>query len=492
MTAISESCSLLPIEQLRINQRHTALNDTGGASNMNNNGSKPTYIEPEGHNAATALDEAPDEKLTAQALENIHNTERLSGFGWFAAKMQDIFQTAKPSQAKRQSSHLKAAPIMMSAGLLLLLATGLLFLLSKPESSVHSHFRQPNGLTGTDDRKPISSSSTESPVTENQLAGGETNRDTQRISDLRAAGRPSEGSGAHPFSFADASAPNNTPSMQTPTTTSELQNPATVFVANAASTPALNLATDLRAPEPQLPSGTEIIAHTTNAISSGLESPVIAIVDRNVYLGTAAVIPQGARVIGYTAGAVKDRINVRFTSLILTSNRELTISGLALMKDGSAGLVGTVQGSGHRVLATATRIGTGAAVVATEFAGAGSLNQPFSQGDYLRNQMAYEVASEGSRYSNHLQQPTSVPIVTVGTNQPIRIFLLNSLSVSDSRVRSSKSAQQTNATSTLAADQNQVPEQSLAVAQTAYIQALEAQLADMRAALDARKLNGHN
>jgi hypothetical protein len=161
------------------------------------------------------------------------------------------------------------------------------------------------------------------------------------------------------------------------------------------------------------------------------------------------------------------------------------------MKDGSAGLVGKVQGSGHPVLATATRIGTGAAVVATEFAGAGSLNQPFSQADYLRNQMAYEVASEGSRYSNRLQQPTSVPIVTVNTNQPIRIFLLNAMSVSDGRIRSSKSPQQADAP-TLSADQNQSPDQSLAAAQTAYIQALEAQLADMRAALDARKSNGHN
>jgi hypothetical protein len=463
---------------------------------MNNNGSKPTYVEPEGKNTATAVDEVPDETLTAQALENIQDTERLSGFGRFAAKMQDFFQASKPSQARQQSSHLKAAPIMMSAGLLLLLATGLLFLLSKPESSVHSHFRQPNGLAGIDDRKPVNPSDTESPVTENQLASGETNRVTQPTSRVRAAGRASEGASARPFGFADGSAPSNSSISPTPTTSSELQNPATVFVANPASTPVFNLpniSSDVRASDSALPSGTEIIAHTTNAISSGLESPVIAIVDRSVYLGNAVVIPQGARVIGYTAGAAKDRINVRFTSLVLPNNHEVTISGLTLMKDGSAGLVGKVQGSGHPVLAIATRIGTGAAVVATEFAGAGSLNQPFSQADYLRNQMAYEVASEGNRYSNRLQQPTNVPIVTVNTNQPIRIFLLNAMSVSDGRIRSSKPPQPTDtAMPTLTSDQNQSSEQSLAAAQTAYIQALEAQLADMRAALDARKSNGHN
>lgn len=104
--------------------------------------------------------------------------------------------------------------------------------------------------------------------------------------------------------------------------------------------------------------------------------------------------------------------------------------------------------------------------------------------------MAYEIASEGSRYSNRLQQPTSVPIVTVKTNEPIRIVLLNTLSVSDGRIRGGK--QQQTETTTLATEQGLSPAQALAAAHTAYIQALEAQLADMRATLDAKKSNGHN
>src|SRR5437868_11284124 len=88
-------------------------------------------------------------------------------------------------------------------------------------------------------------------------------------------------------------------------------------------------------------------------------------------------------------------------------------------KDGTAGLVGRVIGKGNPVLAGAARVGTGAAVVATEFAGQGSLNQPFSQSDYLRNQMAAEVASQGSQLSNRWQQTMSVPIVAVDANQSI-------------------------------------------------------------------------
>src|SRR5262249_56594540 len=88
----------------------------------------------------------------------------------------------------------------------------------------------------------------------------------------------------HRFAFGDGNAPISNPSISSnPATTSELQNPATVFVAAPASNPVVNLASayhDQRSSGLQLPSGSEIIAHTTNAISSGLESPVIAIVDR--------------------------------------------------------------------------------------------------------------------------------------------------------------------------------------------------------------------
>jgi len=319
-----------------------------------NNGFKTNFIEPKQNPGAAVIDEVPDEKLATQAIEDIRDTERLSGFGRFATKMQNLFQASSPSQTKQQSSHLKAAPIMMSAGVLLLLATGLLFLLSKPESAVHSHFRAPTGLSGADDRKPVNRSNTESPVTESQLVGSDTNSDAS-ASRARATGHVREEGTTSRFSFANDSGgiAHSSGSPNVPNAVSELQNPATVFVANPVSNPAFNPLPNIRASREsgvQLPSGTEIVAHTTNAISSGLESPVIAVVDRNVQLGDAIVIPQGARVIGYTAGAVKDRINVRFASLILPNNREVTISGLALMKDGSAGLVGKPQGSGHPVL----------------------------------------------------------------------------------------------------------------------------------------------
>jgi hypothetical protein len=159
----------------------------------------------------------------------------------------------------------------------------------------------------------------------------------------------------------------------------------------------------------------------------------------------------------------------------------MPISGLALMKDGSAGLVGKAKGKGNPVLAGAARIGTGAAVVATEFAGQGSLNQPFSQADYLRNQMAAEVASQGSQFSNRSQQAMGIPIVAVDANQSVTIFLLDPLTISGKASPNAIAPSELHSAGAIT-EQGQTSEQALVVAQTAYIQTLEAQLAEMKAA----------
>lgn len=445
---------------------------------------KTTLVEPE-KNVAVVDDRTSDDEVAAKALEEIRSAERLSGFGRFATKLQNFFQASKPQQSKQERSHLKIAPIMMSAGVLMLLATGLLFVLSKPESKVPSHFRQSVGLAGSDAQNTAAKMTTEPPVTEDQLAGQDPSASaatTSSTSRKNALQNPS----ARRFSFAsdEASAgspPPTQPGMQSGTT--GLATPATVFVDDPAA--GTNLRSVVAAPSSQqsgleLPVGTEVVAHTTNAISSGLESPVVAVVDRSVQLRDAIVIPEGSRVIGETAGAVKKRVNVRFTSVVLPSEQQMAISGLALMNDGSAGLLGKVEGKRNSVIGGAARIGTGAAVVATEFAGQGSLDQPFSQSDYLRNQMATEVASQGNQLSNRWQQPMNTPIVAVDANQPITIFLLEPLTISGKAIRNVTAPLQISQTA-ISAEPNQGSDQALIEAQTAYIQALEAQLAATKA-----------
>jgi hypothetical protein len=105
--------------------------------------------------------------------------------------------------------------------------------------------------------------------------------------------------------------------------------------------------------------------------------------------------------------------------------------------------------------------------------------------------MAAEVAVQGNQLSNRLQQPMSIPIVNVGTNQPLRIFLLNAVNLGAGGNQNSQPAM-SNAFANTTTDQTTSSEQSLVSAQTAYIQALEAQLADMRAALNGKQPNGQH
>jgi len=440
---------------------------------------KTAVVEPE-KNVAVVDGHEPDDEVAAKALEEIRSTERLSGFGRFARRLQRLFQASNTSQSKQGMSHLKAAPIMMSAGLLLLLATGVLFLLSKPESAVPGHFRQPTGLVGSNHQSRLVTTPAEPPVTEDELAGQDASAGAATASSTAKKGATQTIS-SHSFSFAGNGNSPAQPGVQSGP--NGLGTPATVFVddpsASAVLRPNITTPTSPQAVV-ELPEGTEIIAHTANAISSGLESPVVAVVDRPIQLGNTTVIPEDARVIGQTAGAVKDRVNVRFTSVVLPNDREMVISGLALMKDGSAGLVGKVKGKRNPVLAGAARIGTGAAVVATEFAGQGSLDAPFSQSDYLRNQMASEVASQGSQLSTRWQQPFGVPIVAVDANQPITIFLLEPLTVSGKTIQSASAASQP-PQAVPNAEHKQPSDQALIEAQTTYIQALEEQLTESKA-----------
>ena len=445
---------------------------------------KTTLVEPE-KNVAALSDGASDDEVAAKALEEIRSAERLSGSGRFAMKLQNFFQASKPQQSKQERSHLKIAPIMMSAGVLILLATGLLFVLSKPESAVPSHFRHPVGLAGSDTQNQAVKTTTESLVTEDQLAGQDPSSGAMTTSSSSKKNALQNASTRRfPFASDEASTgspPPTLPVMQSGTT--GLATPATVFVDDPAA--GTNLRSVIAAPTSQpsgleLPVGTEIVAHTTNAISSGLESPVVAVVDRSVQLRDAIVIPEGSRVIGETAGVAKNRVNVRFTSVVLPSDQQMAISGLALMNDGSAGLLGKVEGKRNPVLGGAARIGTGAAVVATEFAGQGSLDQPFSQSDYLRNQMAAEVASQGNQLSNRWQQPMNMPIVAVDANKPITIFLMEPLMISGEAIRNVSAAPQISQAA-ISAEPNQGSDQALIEAQTAYIQALEAQLAETKA-----------
>ncbi|MFA6093853.1 MAG: TrbI/VirB10 family protein [Elusimicrobiota bacterium] len=94
-----------------------------------------------------------------------------------------------------------------------------------------------------------------------------------------------------------------------------------------------------------LPTGFVFPARLENAIYSfNVETPAIAVVERNVTYRDQVVIPAETRVIG-TVSVLKsnDRILIHFHTLVFKDGDEVKISAIALSIDGSAGLKGKVE-----------------------------------------------------------------------------------------------------------------------------------------------------
>jgi hypothetical protein len=429
-------------------------------------------------------EEKPDEgqqRLAEAAVQSLREAERISGFGRWMLKVRSLFQKTG-SLGSRSGGQWRTAPVLVAVGILFLIALAFLFLVSKPEGKTVRYFRAANSLAGPDDRKgPPNGAYAPPPVAESQLVGEEFRATAQRAEkdpSTKSTGGSKSLSGAFPARAEDM--PEQPFVMPTGSPGTGLQAPATVFVAAPPKPdPPNTKREEAQGGALQLPAGTEMLAHTTNAISSGLDSPVVAVVDQAISVGDVLFIPQGTRAIGNTAGAVRNRVNVRFTSLVLPDGRQVEFSGLALMKDGSAGLVGKVRGTGHPVLAGTGRAATGAAVLATQFAGSANLNQPFSQADLLRNQLAAEIAMQGNRLSSRLQSPLALSIVSVPANQPIRIFLMAPIRLASGQLQVRPAPAENPASP--AREQGSLSPEELLAAQAAYIETLEAQLAELRA-----------
>lgn len=464
---------------------------------MDSEYSKTIAVE-EPDSGISRVDDRREKELAEAAVSQIKEVEKISGFGRFVARVQRLFQ--HPKSTKAGSKHQwRAMPAVLGLAMMLLAVLSILFVVSEPEGERAKRSSRGNSLVGPQDSEaPVVEPLTLPRVTEAQLLGGDTeaiSRQAERKSVPQAASAHTRGSISPPSAKYESLghplfATQDEPGYSQGTT-------VTVFTAPPTRQPTADINTPRKALPTggmQLPSATEILAHTINAINSGLESPVVAVVDQDVKLNGHVVIPQGARAIGFAAGAVKNRVNIRFSALVLPDGREIEFSGLALMKDGSAGLVGKSQGSGHTILAGAGRVATGAAVFAAQFAGrpSGSLRSPFSQTDLLRNQLAGEIAHEGNRLSNRLEGPMTVPIVSVPTNQRVRIFLLAPIRLENGQIQPLVEPGRAGNIAESANDPRAPSLESLTATQAAYIEALEAQLTELRAKLAKIQANGNS
>jgi hypothetical protein len=164
-----------------------------------------------------------------------------------------------------------------------------------------------------------------------------------------------------------------------------------------------------------LPPGARLRARLESAVSTAVKTPVVAVVEYNYERNGEMAIPAGAKAFGHLETADHSGyVGIRFDSLMLPDGSSLNLDAAATDLQ-LRPLRGRVEGK-HTGKNFIVRSFAGVGEIAASLVGRGSLNQPLSEGDLLRERLSnnmgqvsdQEVAS--SAISEHLV--VSVPADT--------------------------------------------------------------------------------
>lgn len=171
-----------------------------------------------------------------------------------------------------------------------------------------------------------------------------------------------------------------------------------------------------------IPTGSKIKAHLANAIFSfNVTSPVVAVVDEDFIKDEKIIIPKGTQFIG-DAGILKshDRINVRFSVMVLPGGKEIKVNAMALSLDGSGGIKGKVDKQGGKSILKSigeTILAAGAVVLGTK-------DRAVTLEDELRLNAARNLSDDARDGLNQVKIEESI---STQAYTPIFVLFLDSL-----------------------------------------------------------------
>jgi type IV secretory pathway VirB10-like protein len=146
----------------------------------------------------------------------------------------------------------------------------------------------------------------------------------------------------------------------------------------------------------RLSPGTRLRARLESEINSAVKTPVVAVIEDNYEEHGRLAIPAGSRVIGRLVNADRSGfVEIDFDSLEMASDSSLEIRATATDLDFRP-LRGRVKGraTGKNLL---MRSVTGIGEVAATLVGRGSLNQPLSEQDLLRERLSNNIGQAGDQ-----------------------------------------------------------------------------------------------
>lgn len=202
-----------------------------------------------------------------------------------------------------------------------------------------------------------------------------------------------------------------------------LEKPSLIFVRN--SQPAgvtreqnQTLPADLGMP---LAPGTRLRARLEAAVSTAVETPVIAVIEYTYEHDGEILIPAGTKAVGHLQAADRSGyVGIRFDSLLMPDGSSVSIQAAATDLQ-LRPLKGKVEG-GHRAKNIVVRSFAGLGEIVATVAGRGSLNQPLSEGDLLRERAADNIAQASDEQIGRLAVTEHV-IVSLPAQMEIYVVL---------------------------------------------------------------------
>jgi hypothetical protein len=202
-----------------------------------------------------------------------------------------------------------------------------------------------------------------------------------------------------------------------------MEKPSLVYVRKVSTSSAGSQTANEIAPELSLglATGTRLRARLESAASTAVRAPVLAVIEYNYEQGGEIIVPAGAKAVGHIRQANRSGyVDLEFDSLLMPDGTSVPIEAAATGLD-LRPLKGKVEGknTGKNVL---VRSLSGIGQAGSLFLGQGSLNQPLSESDLMRERLASNIGETGDEEISHLSVNQQI-VVTVSAGIPIYVVL---------------------------------------------------------------------
>jgi hypothetical protein len=277
------------------------------------------------------------------------------------------------------------------------------------------------------------------PVTKESHEGFLNERDLQRTATKPAAGtRVATGAGTlgsiPPFGDQQPwQAPPYQPGSGAGTETPDLgkaereamEKSSLVYVRNVSANSASAQAREINDPASELglglATGTRLRARLESAASTAVRTPVLAVIEYNYERDGEIIVPAGAKAVGHIRnGDRSGYVDVQFDSMLMPDGAVVPLEAAATSLD-LRPLKGKVEGknTGKNIL---IRSLSGIGQVGSMLVGQGSLNQPLSESDLMRERVSNNVGEAGDEEVSRLAIAQHI-VVTISADTPIYVVL---------------------------------------------------------------------